>query len=254
MAKVRVEELHDGALWKVVLDAPKANIVDTEMLLELNKVFNKAELNRHLKAVLLEGEGDHFSFGASIEEHLPGPVKDMLGGFHALFRQMSESGVPCLAAVRGQCLGGGLELAAFCHRVFASPDAKLGQPEIQLAVIAPVASIILPERMGRGPAEDLCISGRIIGAEEAYRTGLVDEIADDPTAAATGYFEKYLLKHSGSSLRYAVRAVRQHLHRRLRDDLDDVEAIYLKKLMKTHDAVEGIQAFLEKRKPVWKNA
>ena len=251
---VRVEEREDGALWHVFLDAPKANILDARMVGSLRTVFGLALDTPDLKAVCLEGAGAHFSFGASVEEHRPEQVADMLRSFHGLFRDMAAAAVPVLAAIRGQCLGGGLELAAFAHRVITAPDAKLGQPEIRLGVIAPAASVILPQRVTRAVAEDLCLSGRVIGAEAALACGLVDEIADDPTGVAFAYVRDNLLPHSAASLRRAVRAVRLAFDRRLHDDLDAVERLYLDDLMACDDAKEGIQAFLEKRKPVWRNA
>ena len=115
-----------------LIAAPKANILDEPAINRFTQIFSEAGESRDLKAVLIEGEGAHFSFGASVPEHLPDAVGRMLPRFHQMFRTMLESEVFYAAVVRGQCLGGGLELASFCHRVFASPDAKLGQPEIVL--------------------------------------------------------------------------------------------------------------------------
>ena len=250
---VRREVLEEGQVWRLVLDRPKANVIDAAMTAALEAYFLEAAVTPELKAIRLEGEGPHFSFGASVEEHRPEAVASMLGTFHRLFRTMAEAAVPVVAVVRGQCLGGGLEVAAFAHRLIASPDAMLGQPEIRLGVIAPAASVILPQRMGRPAAEDLCFSGRIIPAEEAKALGLVDEIAEDPGAAAEAWI-RTLLPQSASSLRFAVRAARLDFDRRLRADLEQVERLYLDELMKTADAVEGIAAFLEKRRPTWRNA
>lgn len=250
---VRVEMHEDGALWHVFLDAPKANILDSRMVGSLREVFRLAAEANGLKAVCLEGTGSHFSFGASVEEHRPEQVAEMLRSFHGLFRDMAAASVFVVAALRGQCLGGGLELAAFAHRVIAAPETKLGQPEIRLGVIAPAASVILPQRMGRPGAEDLCLSGRVIGAEDALSSGLVDEVTENPTEAAFAYVRSNLLPHSAASLRRGVRAIRLAFDRRLHDDLDAVERLYLDDLMACDDAVEGIEAFLEKRKPVWRN-
>jgi cyclohexa-1,5-dienecarbonyl-CoA hydratase len=157
--------------------------------------------------------------------------------------------------VRGQCLGGALELVTVCHRVFASPDAKFGQPEIALGVFAPVASVALAERVGRAHAEDLCLTGRVVSASEAAAMGLVQEVTDaDPADAALGWLRTHLASKSAASLRLAVRAVRAGLAARLRETLPDLERLYLDELMATSDAVEGLQAFLEKRDPVWKDA
>jgi len=250
----RTEVLDDGAIWRVVLATPKANILDMEKTEMLCDIFDHAAGEQGLKAIVIEGEGPHFSFGASVEEHLPGHFENMIPGFHRLFRLMVDASVVTLAAVRGQCLGGGLELVSFCNRVFASPDAKLGQPEILLGVFAPVASVLLPHRIGRGAAEDLCLSGRSVAADEAFLIGLVDRIAEDPGAAAVAYAREHLLPRSASSLRLAVRAARGGWAAQFLADLDRVETLYVGDLMSTHDAVEGLRAFIEKRPPAWSNA
>jgi cyclohexa-1,5-dienecarbonyl-CoA hydratase len=218
----------------------------------------RAALGEHLtdarlRAVLLEAEGPHFSFGASVEEHLPGSCAAMLRELHALILQLVGSPVPVLVAVRGQCLGGGLELAAAGHMIFAAPGAMFGQPEIRLAVFAPAASCLLPEKIGPSRAEDLLFSGRSIGAEEAYRIGLVNAVADDPSQAALAYFEEHLAPRSASSLRLAVRAARYDLVNRIRRKLAEVERLYLEELMATHDAVEGLTAFIGKRPAAWED-
>lgn len=251
---VRLEVLEGGAIWRAVLATPKANILDQAKMAALSAIFERARDTPDLKAVLLEGEGGHFSFGASVQEHLPGQFGEMLRAFHGLFHLMLDAPVVTLAAVRGQCLGGALELVSFCNRVFASPDARLGQPEIVLGVFPPVAAVILTERVGRGAAEDLCLSGRTLTAGEARELGLVDVIADDPGAAAIGYARDHLLKHSASSLRMALRAVRRGFAERFGRELAEVERLYGDELMSTADAVEGLRAFLEKRPPHWKNA
>ena len=161
---IRLEKMEGGAIWHVVLATPKANVLDMEKTEQLTEIFTDARRDRDLKAVLIDADGPHFSFGASVEEHLPAKYEPMIRGFHELFHRILDSGAVTVAAVRGQCLGGGLELASFCHRLFAAPDARLGQPEIMLGVFAPVASVSLVERMGRGHAEELCLTGRSLTA------------------------------------------------------------------------------------------
>jgi cyclohexa-1,5-dienecarbonyl-CoA hydratase len=250
---LHVELEKDGALLRLRLSRPKANIVDAAMIAALRAALDEHLSGTRLRAVLLEAEGPHFSFGASVEEHLPGSCAAMLRELHALLLTLVASPVPVLVAVRGQCLGGGLELAAAGHRIFAAPGATLGQPEIKLAVFAPAASCLLPERIGRSRADDLLFSGRGIGAEEAHRIGLVDALADDPSAAALAWFEEHLAMRSASSLRFAVRAARYDFVYRIRRKLAEVERLYLAELMATHDAVEGLSAFIAKRPPVWED-
>ena len=251
---LRVETLEGGAVWRVGFGATKGNVLDSLLVAELSELFRRAGREPGLKAIVVEGRGEHFSFGASVQEHLPEHVAGMLRGFHGLFRLLFASAVATVAVVRGRCLGGGLELATACHRVYASRDARLGQPEIALGVFAPVASLLLAERVGRPAAEDLCLSGRTLDAEEALRIGLVDGLADDPAAPALAYVRERLLPHSASSLRFAVRAVRTSLAERFEREIERLERLYLDELMATADAVEGIRAFLEKRKPEWRDA
>lgn len=244
----------DGMLLRLRLARPKANIVDAAMIAALRGALKEYLSNPALRAVLLDAEGPHFSFGAGVEEHLPESCSEMLKSLHALVLTLVESPVPVLVAVRGQCLGGGLEVVAAGNLIFAAPGAKLGQPEIKLAVFAPAASCLLPERIGQARAEDLLFSGRSIDAEEALRMGLVDFLAEDPEQAALAYFQKHLAGSSGSSLRFAVRAVRAPLVSRIKTRIAEVEKLYLEELMSTQDAVEGLSAFLAKRPAVWKNS
>ena len=250
---LKIDALDGGALWRAHLATPPGNILDHDKIDGLATLFDRARRDTAVKCVVIGSDGEHFSFGASVQEHLPGECERMLRSFRALLRAILDSSVPTLAVVRGQCLGGGLELASFCHRIFAAPDALLGQPEIKLGVFAPFASFILRERMTRGGAEDLLLSGRSIDAAEAHRRGLVDELHDRPDDAALAYARAHLLPHSGSSLRHAVRAARLDLAVRFDHEIPLLESMYMKDLMRTHDAVEGLQAFLEKRRPGWKN-
>jgi len=241
----------EGALLRLRLSRPKANILDAEMIAALDKAFADYADNPGLKTILIDAEGPHFSFGASVEEHLPESCEKMLSALHALIRRMVECPVPILVSIRGRCLGGGLELATAGHRLFATADTELGQPEMMLGVFAPAASCLLPERIGQAAAEDLLWSARTIPATEARDIGLVDVIDPDPEEAALSWFDKHLSGKSASSLRRAVQAARIDLADRVSAKLERVERLYLDDLMKTHDAVEGLNAFLEKRPAKW---
>ena len=247
----------EDRLLRIRLSRPKANVLDAAMVAALDEAFTGALRPSPgapaLRGVLLDAEGPHFSFGASVEEHLPERCAAMLKGFHALVLKMVELPVPILVAVKGQCLGGGLEVAVAGHLVFAAPDAKLGQPEIALGVFAPAASCLFPERMGQGAADDLLLSGRSVDGAEALRLGLVNAVAQDPEAAALAWFDAHLAGRSGSSLGFAARAARHGFAERVRAKLAAVEELYLAGLMSTRDPVEGLRAFLEKRPPRWED-
>jgi len=243
----------DDKRLRLRLNRPKANIVDAAMIAALQAALEQHAGDAALRGLLLDAAGPHFSFGASVEEHLPGGFAAMLRSLHQLVEQMLAFPVPLLVAIRGQCLGGGLEVACAGSQLFATPDAALGQPEIQLAVFAPAASCLLPGRIGQSRAEDLLFSGRSVKANEALAMGLIDRIADDPEVAALDYFDKHLAPRSASSLRFAVQAVRAPLLARIKVRLAEVEALYRDGLMATHDAVEGLNAFLEKRSANWED-
>ncbi|MCB1541399.1 MAG: cyclohexa-1,5-dienecarbonyl-CoA hydratase [Rhodoblastus sp.] len=253
-APVKVWFEREGRLLRLRLDRPKANILDAAMNAALEEALTTHGGAQELRAIMIDAAGGHFSFGASIEEHMPDQCAAMLEGFHRLVLKVFRSPVPVIAVVRGQCLGGGLELVSAAHLIFAGADAKMGQPEIQIGVFAPAASCLLPERVGLAAAEDLLLSGRSIGAEEALRIGLVTAVADDSEAAALAYFDKHLAPKSAAALRHATRASREGVVDRVARKLATIEKLYLDELMATSDAVEGLTAFIEKRPARWKDA
>ncbi len=241
---------HDDGVVEVLLNQPPGNILDARMLEALREGVREIAASQ-ARAVVFAGAGKHFSFGASVEEHLPQGVAAMLDTLHGFFRELVALKRPLLAAVRGQCLGAGLELAAFCHRVIAHPDAVMGQPEMQLGVFAPVASLVLPRRMGQGAADHLLLSGATVGAQEALDSGLVDELAESPTEASLAYARKHLCRKSLPAIEHAVAAARLEMNEAFLAGLDRLERLYLDGLMQHKDPVEGLTAFLEKRRPVW---
>lgn len=243
----------DGALLRLRLDRPKANIVDAAMIAALQEAFDTHRADHGLRGVLLDASGPHFSFGASVEEHVAERCAAMLAALHALIITMVEFPLPILTVVRGQCLGGGLEVALAGGPIFATPDAKLGQPEMMLGVFAPAASCLLPYRVNQPDAEDLLFSGRSVSGTEAKTMGLVQTVAEDPESAALQYFDSHLQPKSAAALACAVAAARGPLIRELRARLQEVETLYLERLMKTHDANEGLAAFLARRAPSWKH-
>lgn len=244
----------DGALLRLRLSRPKANIVDAAMIAALHAALDAHRVTPGLRGVLLDAEGSHFSFGASVEEHVAERCAGMLAALHALIIAMVEFPVPIMSVVRGQCLGGGMELVLAGGPIFASADTKMGQPEMMLGVFAPAASCLLPYRVNQPAAEDLLFSGRTVSGEEARAMGLVQVLADEPQAAALAYFDTHLAPKSAAALACAVAAVRAPLIRDLRARLTEVEALYLDRLMKTRDANEGLAAFLARRAPAWEHA
>jgi cyclohexa-1,5-dienecarbonyl-CoA hydratase len=250
---VKIWSEAEGRLLRLRLNRPKANLVDAAMIAALDAALASNSGNGQLSAVILDAEGTHFSFGASIEEHLPGQCAAMLAGLHSLVLRIIEFPVPLLVVVRGQCLGGGLEVALAGHLMFVAPDAALGQPEMKLGVFAPAASCLLPELIGPVRSLDLLVSGRSITGTEAAAMGIAHEAAADPEHAALAYFEEHLKSKSASSLRFAVKAARLDYVVRVKEKIRAVERLYLDELMTTHDAVAGLEAFIAKGSPQWQH-
>ena len=248
--RIRLEWAHDERVARITLAAPKANIVDLAMTRELDAAFAQCA-TRSLNAIVLAAEGPHFSFGASVQEHLPAQIAEALPALHALLRRIHQSPAPVIAAVRGQCLGGGFEVVLACDLVIADKTAQFGSPEIKLAVFAPAASALLPVRIGQSAAAKILLTGASISAEEAARCGLVAKLVDDLEAGLNQWLESDFLPRSPSSLHYACQAARHSMARAFAEDLARIEHLYLSDLMSSPDAEEGIRAFLEKRPPQW---
>lgn len=240
-----------GAVLELALVAPPRNVLDRAMVAALGAAL--ADVPPRAKAILLRADGPSFSVGASVPEHARASVAAMLAGFHQTIRALLAANLPIVAAIRGHCLGGGLELALCATRVIVAPDARLGQPEIKLGAFAPVASILLPRRIGGARAEAMLVSGELVGAEAARAIGLADAIADDPDAAARAWLAEAILPHSASSLRVACAAARAAITRDLDELLPRLERRYVDELAPTHDAEEGVRAFVEKRAPRWED-
>lgn len=256
MEKIIAEYQNDNSVARVILNAPKGNILDSIMMNDLQNLFKKFETMNNLKLITFEGEGNHFSFGASVEEHRKEQAGGMLRNFHSLFYSLIDLSIPVAAKVWGQCLGGAMELCLVCNFIFADRTAKFGQPEIILGVFPPPASILLPMKIGSAKAEELLITGKTINADEGKTYGFVNEIFEDRDKLSAGldeFINTHILPKSASSLRYAVKASRQVFNKVIKEELNILEKMYVNEVMETKDANEGINSFLEKRKPVWEN-
>jgi cyclohexa-1,5-dienecarbonyl-CoA hydratase len=249
--KVRVEFSHDERVVSLILAAPKANVLDKSMTTQLTKALVSLHERKVLRAIVVRPEGPHFSFGASVEEHLPEQIAGALARLRALLTALLEAPAPTIAAVRGQCLGGGLELALGCDLILAEENASLGLPEIKLAVFPPAGAALLPPRIGASRAARLVLQGCSLSGSEALAAGLVAVAAPagELDAKLDELLENDFLSRSAAALRYAAKASRRSLLVAVNEDLPELEHLYLEELMAQPDAEEGIRAFLEKRTP-----
>lgn len=238
----------------ITIDHPPVNILSGAVLTELSQVLEAAEQDQSLRAVVLWGAGKAWSAGADVSEHLPGQFEQMLDVFGGLCEQLRTFPRPTIAAVDGMCLGGGCEVACMCDFVLASERAKFGQPEINVGVLPPVACSWFPAKFGLSSALEIVLTGDVFNAEDSLRLGLVSKIL--PVAGfaeAIDDFVNRLLRQSGLILEITKAATLKGFETFARAATDEVDQIYRYRLMNTTDAVEGLTAFLEKRKPDWKD-
>ena len=236
----------------ITLDRPPLNILDIPMMEALDTALVRALPKSDF--VIFQGAGmKAFCAGADVADHTPKRVGKMLTAFHRIFRRLAAADCLKIAAVRGYCLGGGMELATFCDFVLASESAQFGQPEIKLGCFPPVSMVTLPALIGIQAATHLILTGHQISATEAQRLGLVTRVV--PDYELNGAIENLLeeLRSLSPSVLHLTRRTLGQLHSaNFLKQLEEAERVYLSELMKTHDAQEGIRAFLEKRQPVWK--
>jgi len=241
---------------RITFARPPLNIFDIAMMREIGAALGECVNRCELVAIVFDAAPDTraFSAGVAVEEHVEETVFQMLESFHAIFRSLELLAKPSIAIVDGAALGGGCELVAGCDIVIASERARFGQPEIKLGVFPPVACVLLPMIIGDKRARELILTGELISATQAARLGLVNHVV--PAEQLQQKTEELLAKLrelSGASLESTKRALDLGRGRSLDVALAEVENIYLHELMKTEDANEGVRAFMEKRKPVWRN-
>ncbi len=241
---------------RITFARPPLNVFNIAMMREINDAIGVCMGQRDLVAIVFAAvaESRAFSAGVAIEEHVEETVYQMLESFHTIFRTLEQAAKPTVAIVDGAALGGGCELVAGCDIVVASERSRFGQPEIKLGVFPPVAAVLLPRIIGDKRARELILTGDLIDAREALRLGLVNYVV--PANGLEQKAEEVLVKLrelSAPALEATKRAIDMSRGAAFDDALKRVEDLYLNELMKTADAHEGIEAFMEKRKPLWQN-
>lgn len=249
-------EVRDGT-GQVTLDAPPLNILTRSLMAELRGVLDELARDTTLRVVVLGAEGKHFSAGASVEEHLPGEVEEMIPEFMATVAALRDFPAPVVVAVHGRCLGGALELALAGDLVVAGEGSLLGVPEIALGVFPPAACVQLPRLAGPAVAAELVLTGAPMDASTAFRAGLVRRVVPDERVMEEALsLAGTMARHSAAALRVAKRALREGSDAAgsaLHADAA-VTRLYLDDLMRTADAREGLRSFVEKRTPQWSHS
>lgn len=248
----RISSHVDPPVVRITLHNPPVNIIDIPMMEELSEAISEAEARSDIATIVFTGDEKAFSSGVDIAAHTPDKVDEMLRKFHAIFRALVNSRKVLIAAVHGHCLGGGAELAMICDIVITSETAVWGFPEISLGCFPPVAAVALSAVVGQKPAADLILTGRKFEGLEARFLGLANSaVPDHQVKEKLDELLARLAKLSPSSLALTKKSLYAWDSMHFDKGLARAEKIYLEELMRTEDAREGIQAFLEKRDVHW---
>jgi cyclohexa-1,5-dienecarbonyl-CoA hydratase len=238
---------------RIEFNHPPLNIIDVAFMEQLASALGEVESQADISVVVFSGSEEAFSSGVDVAAHTPDKVEEMLTKFHAIFRIMLASRKVLVAGVRGHCLGGGAELTLLCDLVVTAEHATWGFPEISLGCFPPVAATALAAVVGQKQAADLILTGRKIDGRQAKSLGLANSVVpDQQVASEVAGLIKQLTTLSPAALAATKKAMYTWDSMHFDKGLARAEKIYLEELMKTEDAREGIQAFLEKRDPTWK--
>ncbi len=239
----------------LTINRPPMNILNIATMEEVNDVLTSLSGNKDIKVLVISSTGEKaFSAGVDVTDHTEDKVERMLQVFHDIFRNMSTLDQVTIAALKGLTLGGGCEIAIFCDLAIAADNLKIGQPEIKLSVIAPIALLILPRLIGLKKTSELLLTGKIIEAVEAQQIGLINKAV--PLASFDTELENFIQPFTELSLvglKFSKKGINLGLETSFLEGLEKIEKIYLNELMVSEDAHEGLKAFMEKRKPLWKN-
>lgn len=250
-----VEVSVEQRVARVSLNAPPLNVLTAAVQDELRGAFEALRQRDDHNAVLIQSalEGV-FSAGADVAEHIGHDnCKRMLESAHGLIAEVLRCPVPTIAVINGRCLGGAFELCLACDQLVALPDAQLGTPEIKLGCYPPAALVLMPQKLPGALAAELIQSGRVFPAAELQKRGAGLRLAEGEHALrAVGdeLIETYSNLPRGP-LAEATRLLRSGAAERFRAGVGSIEQAYLQRLLSLHDAAEGAEAFLAKRKPDW---
>lgn len=244
----------DGQIT-ITVDRPPLNVLDIATMVELESAIAFAAADETAKVLVLTGAGEKvFSAGVDVLDHTPDKVDRMIETFHALLKRLMDFPLPTVAVVNGSAMGGGCELMLGCDMVVGIEGCKIGQPEIKLGVFPTIAVILMAKRLPLTKAMELLLGGGLIGAEEAKALGIFNQVYPRASFAADSQaFVDQFRTLSRVALQHTKRAIREGYSKPFDEAMVSLEHLYLKELMVTADAHEGIAAFIEKRKPVWAN-
>jgi enoyl-CoA hydratase len=245
-----------GRVGIIKLNRPQAlNALNSRLIAELSEAVDGFEADRNIGCLVITGSEKAFAAGADIKEMAEKSYLDALyGDFTAQWSRVASTRKPVIAAVAGFALGGGCELAMQCDLIIAADNAKFGQPEIKLGVIPGIGGTQrLTRAVGKAKAMDLCLTGRMMDAQEAERSGLVARVV--PAASLMDEALKAAETIASMSLP-SVMLAKEAINRAFETTLAEgnrFERRVFHSLFATKDQKEGMAAFVEKRAPKFTN-
>lgn len=245
-------ETKNGASTLTLRRAP-LNVLDIAALSQLGSTLTDLSRDENIRILILRAEGKMFSAGVDVADHTPDKVGEMIPLFDRACQLLANFPCPTLAVVHGHALGGGCELVLCCDLAVMAENAKIGQPEIQLAAFAPIAAMRLPLMVGYRAAADMLLTGRTLTADEALKIGLVNAVV---SADGLEQWVQEKVTQLTNLSRVALVTTKRALQSGFGNwdsSASELERLYLDELMKTEDAREGLAAFMEKRAAVWKH-
>ncbi|MEX1031160.1 MAG: enoyl-CoA hydratase-related protein [Paenibacillaceae bacterium] len=248
----------DNKVQTIVIDNPPANSLDSQTIRELEQVLVAAENDSGIKAIIITGVGKFFIAGADIHAFATidkkEPAKQFSEQGQRFMDRIESLSKPVIAQINGYCLGGGLELAMACHVRVASETARLGLPELHLGIIPGYGgSQRLPRLTNQGKATELILTGEMIDGREALNIGLVSKaVPSDELGEVVRQLAGKMVDKSLPAIAAALKVLRQGLKEGMRVGLAS-EADAFGQRFESEDAKEGIQAFIEKRVPDFKD-
>lgn len=244
----------DGFIATITLKNPPANVLSRIMLEEITKTLTKIEAENKVKVIIINGEGKFFSAGADVKaftdlQQSP-DYRSLAEEGQQLFERIERFPVPVIASIHGVVLGGALELALACHMRIVTTDTQLGLPEMTLGIIPGYGGTQrLPRFVGPAKAYEMILTGMRIGGAEAYRLGLANSIVEaDSLERETLKLAEQISVKSRTTINHIMELMVYARTDQFEKGVE-AEAVAFSEVFATADAKEGIQAFLEKRKP-----
>lgn len=243
----------------VTMNRPeKMNAFDPELFDSVNRGYRDIENDPGVRAIVVTGAGDHFSAGGDVEREID-PLKTMtvfqfkkyFEDLGRLYLDLYNIEKPTIAAINGYAVGAGMELALMCDIRIGSETMQMGEFFVHMGLVPETGMCMLPKIVGPGMAKYLCYTGNLVGAAEALRIGLVEQVVPGSELMAAAEKLARRLARGPASIKLMKRAINKFMNAGVAESMDELTA-YQFQATRTEDHAEAVRAFLEKRKPSFK--